>query len=113
MQPVAEQYSLRPLVIYRTRCRVTKERGMELRGLFVGLTTIDIQYLVDTFPASNSKTVAGTFAMSVGGPATNAAIAFAHLGRKSHLNSAIGQNQFTPFNESQLHQYQRESPDLT
>src|SRR5439155_20746140 len=86
---------------------------MELRGLFVGLTTIDIQYLVDTFPASNSKTVAGTFAMSVGGPATNAAIAFAHLGGKSHLMSAIGHNQFTPFIESELHQYNVEFTDLT
>ena len=30
---------------------------MELKGLFVGLTTIDIQYLVDTFPALNSKSL--------------------------------------------------------
>ena len=86
---------------------------MELRGLFVGLTTIDIQYLVDTFPASNSKTVAATFAMSVGGPATNAAIAFAHLGGKSHLMSAIGNNQFTPFIESELRHYNVEFTDLS
>jgi sugar/nucleoside kinase (ribokinase family) len=86
---------------------------MELRGLFVGLTTIDIQYLVDTFPALNSKTVAGTFAMSVGGPATNAAITFAHLGGKSHLMSAIGNNQFTPFIESELHHYNVEFTDLS
>ncbi len=86
---------------------------MELKGLFVGLTTIDIQYLVDTFPALNSKTVAGTFAMSVGGPATNAAITFAHLGGKSHLMSAIGNNQFTPFIESELHHYNVEFTDLS
>jgi sugar/nucleoside kinase (ribokinase family) len=86
---------------------------MELRGLFVGLTTIDIQYLVDTFPASNSKTVAGTFAMSIGGPATNAAIAFAHLGGKRHLMTAIGNNQFTPFIESELHHYNVEFTDLS
>ena len=75
---------------------------MELSGLFVGLTTIDIQYLVDTFPALNSKMVAGTFAMSVGGPATNAAITFAHLGGKSHLMSAIGNNQFTRSEERRV-----------
>ncbi len=86
---------------------------MELRGLFVGLTTIDIQYLVDTFPASDSKTVAGTFAMSVGGPATNAAIVFAHLGGKSHLISAIGHNEFTLFIESELHHYNVEYTDLS
>jgi sugar/nucleoside kinase (ribokinase family) len=86
---------------------------MELSGLFVGLTTIDIQYLVDTFPALNSKTVAGTFAMSVGGPATNAAITFAHLGGKSHLMSAIGNNQFTPFIESELRHYNVEFTDLS
>ncbi len=86
---------------------------MELKGLFVGLTTIDIQYLVDTFPALNSKTVAGTFAMSVGGPATNAAITFAHLGGKSYLMSAIGNNQFTPFIESELRHYNVEFTDLS
>jgi sugar/nucleoside kinase (ribokinase family) len=86
---------------------------MEPRGLFVGLTTIDIQYLVDTFPALNSKTVAGTFAMSVGGPATNAAVAFAHLGGKCHLMSAIGNNQFTSFIESELRHYNVEFTDLS
>ena len=86
---------------------------MEPRGLFVGLTTIDIQYLVDTFPALDSKTVAGTFAMSVGGPATNAAVAFANAGGKCHLMSAIGNNQFTSFIESELHHYNVEFTDLS
>lgn len=86
---------------------------MKLRGLFVGLTTIDIQYLVDTFPPPNAKTVAGAFAMTVGGPATNAAITFAYLGGNSHLLSAIGQNQFTPFIESELHHYNVELTDLS
>jgi sugar/nucleoside kinase (ribokinase family) len=86
---------------------------MEPRGLFVGLTTIDIQYLVDTFPVLDSKTVAGTFAMSVGGPATNAAIAFAHLGGESHLISAIGNNQFTSFIVSELNHYNVEFTDLS
>jgi len=79
----------------------------------VGLTTIDIHYLVDTFPASNAKTLAGAFAMAVGGPATNAAITFAHLGGKSHLLSAIGQHPFTSFIEHELHRYHVEMTDLS
>jgi sugar/nucleoside kinase (ribokinase family) len=93
--------------------RALKERAMELRGLFVGLTTIDIQYLIDAFPTPNTKTVVSTFVMSVGGPATNAAVAFAHFGGKSHLVSAIGDNQFTPFMMSELHQYNVEFTDLS
>ncbi len=86
---------------------------MTLRGLFVGLTTIDIHYLVDTFPTTNAKMVAGDFAMTVGGPATNGAITFAHLGGNSHLLSAIGQHPFTPFIEGELHQYHVVCTDLS
>jgi sugar/nucleoside kinase (ribokinase family) len=86
---------------------------MKLRGLFVGLTTIDIHYRVDTFPPSNAKTVAGACVMAVGGPATNAAITFAYLGGNSHLLSAIGQHPFTPFIESELYQYHVEVTDLS
>ena len=86
---------------------------MTLRGLFVGLTTIDIHYGVDTFPASNAKTVAGAFVMTVGGPATNAAISFAHLGGESHLLSAIGRHPFTSFIEHELHRYHVEVTDLS
>ncbi len=86
---------------------------MKLKGLFVGLTTIDIHYRVDTFPTSNAKTVAGACAMAVGGPATNAAITFAHLGGNSSLLSAIGQHPFTPFIEHELHQYHVALTDLS
>jgi sugar/nucleoside kinase (ribokinase family) len=86
---------------------------MTLRGLFVGLTTIDIHYLVDAFPMSNAKTVAGAFAMEVGGPATNAAITFAHLGGSSHLLSLIGQHPFTSFIEHELQQYHVALTDLS
>src|SRR5438105_13188091 len=82
-----------------------KEGAMQQSGLFVGITTIDIQYLLDTFPGSNVKTWAGAFTMTVGGPATNAAITFAYLGGKSHLLSVIGQHPFTPYMEGELRQY--------
>ncbi|MGG6294169.1 PfkB family carbohydrate kinase [Leptolyngbya sp. AN02str] len=49
-------------------------------GLFVGLVTLDMLYLVERVPASNEKIVAMESAIAVGGPATNAAIAFSQLG---------------------------------
>jgi sugar/nucleoside kinase (ribokinase family) len=86
---------------------------MQQSGLFVGITTIDIQYLLDTFPESNAKTWAEAFTMTVGGPATNAAITFAHLGGDSHLLSVIGQHPFTPFIEGELRQYNVSWMDLS
>ena len=52
---------------------------MKHRALFVGLTTIDIQYFVNEFPASNRKIKTNPPDLFVGGPATNAAVAFAKL----------------------------------
>ena len=51
--------------------------------------------------------------MEIGGPATNAAITFAHLGGNSHLLSAIGQQPFTPFIERELRQYHVVMTDLS
>ncbi|HEX6122850.1 MAG TPA: PfkB family carbohydrate kinase [Ktedonobacterales bacterium] len=84
-----------------------------MRGLFVGLTTIDVQYLVDTFPPANSKTVARAFTMTTGGPAANAAITFAHLGGESHLVSQVGSHQFTSFIDHELSSYNVTLTDLT
>ena len=57
---------------------------MKKNGLFLGLTTIDIQYFVDSFPASNVKVKTHPPEIMVGGPATNAAVAFAHLNGAVH-----------------------------
>lgn len=48
------------------------------RGLFVGLATLDVIQLVEKLPAENEKISALDFAFAAGGPATNAAVAFAH-----------------------------------
>ena len=61
-------------------------------SVFVGLSTIDIVYGVDEFPAANSKIEAKSQEVLVGGPATNAAIAFAHLGGEATLVTAVGRN---------------------
>lgn len=61
-------------------------------GVFVGLSTIDIVYAVDEFPKANSKVAALSQDVFVGGPATNAAITFAHLGGRSTLVTAVGRH---------------------
>ncbi len=64
------------------------------RALFLGLATLDIQYYVDVFPNSNVKIKSAPPEFFVGGPATNAAVAFAALNRSANLVTAIGDNSF-------------------
>ena len=59
------------------------------RALFVGLSTLDIVQLVDHVPAPNQKVVASDFLVAAGGPAANAAVAFAHLGGRPTLVTAL------------------------
>lgn len=61
-------------------------------GLFIGLSTLDMIYLASGPPQANQKLVAQDSLTSAGGPATNAAATFAHLGNTAHLLSAIGQH---------------------
>ncbi len=70
---------------------------MIYKGLFFGLTTIDIQYFVDSFPLSNKKVKTNAPEFLVGGPATNAAVAFSFLNNGTFLVSSVGENSFTPF----------------
>ena len=62
------------------------------QGIFVGLSTIDVVYSVDGFPTPNSKVAARSQDVFVGGPATNAAITFAHLGGRPSLVTAVGRH---------------------
>ncbi|HAT49468.1 MAG TPA: ribokinase [Alphaproteobacteria bacterium] len=64
-------------------------------GLFVGVTTLDIQYRIDGFPSPNTKHYADEWGTFVGGPATNAATVFSHLGGTSKLYTGVGNNPFT------------------
>jgi sugar/nucleoside kinase (ribokinase family) len=61
-------------------------------GIFVGLSTIDVVYRVDKFPAADTKIAAQSQDVFVGGPATNAAIAFTHLGGSASLVTASGRH---------------------
>lgn len=59
-------------------------------GLFVGLSTVDIVYSVDSYPAEDTKTQARDQYIGAGGPATNAAVAYAALGGAPILVTAVG-----------------------
>ncbi|MGW2520890.1 PfkB family carbohydrate kinase [Streptomyces sp. NPDC001617] len=64
--------------------------GARPAGLFVGLCTLDVIQLVDRVPGANEKLTAREQTVAAGGPATNAAVTFAHLGGTARLLSAIG-----------------------
>lgn len=63
-------------------------------GLFIGVTTLDCIYQADHPPAANEKVVALKSLMVAGGPVTNAAVAFAQLGRENQavLFSVLGEH---------------------
>lgn len=63
---------------------------MQPIGLFLGAATLDLHYLVPSFPDPNTKGPAERFGIYAGGPAANAAVAFAHLGGTAHLYTEVG-----------------------
>ncbi|MGB3491626.1 MAG: PfkB family carbohydrate kinase [Elainellaceae cyanobacterium] len=65
---------------------------MAFRGLFVGLITLDMVYQVERMPQPNQKCVALDSAISAGGPATNAAVAFSALGNQATVLGGLGQH---------------------
>lgn len=83
-----------------------------MNGLFFGLITIDLHFFADHFPDENSKTKAQRFDSYIGGPATNAAITFQHLGGKAQLVTAVGQNSFRSMIYDRIRQYDLETIDL-
>ncbi|HEY2766147.1 MAG TPA: PfkB family carbohydrate kinase [Pseudonocardiaceae bacterium] len=60
------------------------------RGLFMGLTTLDLVQRVDRQPGVNEKVVARRSDTAAGGPAATAAVTFHALGGRSVLLSALG-----------------------
>jgi sugar/nucleoside kinase (ribokinase family) len=82
------------------------------RGVFVGLATIDLVYEVDAFARANEKIAARSQQVYVGGPATNAAIAFRHLGGEAALATAVGCNPLAGVIHSELQQFGVRLADL-
>lgn len=68
---------------------------MGVHGIFVGLCTIDVIHRAPGVPASNEKMVAQEQLCVAGGPATNAAVTFAHLGEEASLVTALGAHPMT------------------
>ena len=76
-----------------------------MKGLFIGLTSIDLIYALPGFPEENTKNKCEGPMIDIGGPATNAAFTFAALGGTATLVSLIGRNSFSAFMNEKLEQY--------
>lgn len=82
------------------------------RGLFFGLTTVDICNLVPTHPAANQKVKAERQEICAGGPAANAAVAFAAFGNDAHLCSGLGRHPTAQLAAADLNKHQVTIHDL-
>ncbi|WP_280490292.1 PfkB family carbohydrate kinase [Nocardia carnea] len=71
-------------------------------GLFAGISTVDIAYHVDSYPAEDTKTQALDQFIGAGGPATNAAVAYAALGGVPTLVTAVGSHRLGDLIRSDL-----------
>lgn len=85
---------------------------MKFQGLFVGLTTLDLIYLVADLPQSNQKIVALEQTIASGGPATNAAVTFSCLGNQAKLMSIVGKHTLSQLIYQDLNKYSVEINDL-
>ncbi len=81
-------------------------------GCFMGLLTLDLQFEVSTMPPQNQKVNASTLEVSIGGPATNAALTFQRLGGKGTLLAALGQNPLSSFIQKELDRLDLAMKDL-
>lgn len=61
-----------------------------MKGVFVGLATLDLIHYVQSFPLPDEKIQAEDRWIGAGGPAANAAMAFAALGGEAELVTALG-----------------------
>ncbi len=81
-------------------------------GLFVGLVTLDLVYLATTAPSNNQKIVASDYVVAAGGPATNAAVTFSHLGNQATLLGVVGNHPITQLIRADLASYRVAISDL-
>jgi len=93
------------------------------KGLFVGLATVDLAYVVDKIPPRNAKISVPSQQVSTGGPAANAAATFAFLGGRSVLVTAAGRHPLGTFIRQDLERssvsvhdiarYRKEAPPVS
>ena len=82
------------------------------RGLFVGLVTLDLIYLANSGPKNNQKIVATDYTVAGGGPATNAAVTFSHLGNQATVLGVVGSHPMTQLIRGDLANYKVAIADL-
>jgi sugar/nucleoside kinase (ribokinase family) len=68
--------------------------GDRVTGVFVGRSTLDLVYGCARFPEPDGKVDAEVAYVTGGGPALNAAVAFAALGGRARLCSVVGEGVF-------------------
>lgn len=85
---------------------------MTKNALFVGLITLDLIYLAESAPRNNQKIVASDYTVAAGGPATNAAVCFSHLGNHSTVLGVLGSHPMTQLIRSDLTTYNVAIADL-
>ena len=76
-----------------------------VKALFVGLNTVDLQFFIEGFPESNTKTKAHHNEIAAGGPALNASITCSFLGAETTLVTPIGEHSLTRFVTDDILQY--------
>ncbi|OUL27459.1 ribokinase [Nostoc sp. RF31YmG] len=81
-------------------------------GLFVGLVTLDFIYLAESAPQNNQKIVASDYTVAAGGPATNAAVTFSHLGNQTTVMGVLGSHPMTQLIRTDLASYKVAIADL-
>ncbi len=81
-------------------------------GLFVGLVTLDIIYQVERLPRPNEKLAALDCAIAAGGPAGNAAVAFAALGGQATLAAVLGRHATSELVRADLREWNLRLCDL-
>jgi sugar/nucleoside kinase (ribokinase family) len=81
-------------------------------GLFVGLVTLDLIYLANSAPKNNQKIVATDYTVAAGGPATNAAVTFSHLGNQATVLGVVGSHPMTQLIQADLANYKVAIADL-
>ncbi|MGV9666400.1 PfkB family carbohydrate kinase [Nocardia niigatensis] len=83
-------------------------------AVFAGLSTLDLAYAVDRYPAEDSKTQAADLFLGAGGPAANAAVTYAFLsGATPALVTALGKHPLAELIRGDLGQYGVTTVDLT
>lgn len=85
---------------------------MEKHGLFVGLVTLDLIYLAECAPKNNQKLVAADYTMTAGGPATNGAVTFTHLGNQAKVLGVVGSHPMAQLIKKDLANYKVAIADL-